>query len=174
MAVQKQSFATVAKALGIHTNTLKNWQKAGKLPSAEKAIIKGVTTWMCDIDEAREVLNYGRTTIHNNSASQETNYSYTTDAQSIVQSQAGQLLDLINQAQAPLIEKLEQISRENGELRERIRNLEQSLEAHQPSQNQPVSAEQPEKASDIPSGLKTPYNASGDISTKKRRWPWSR
>jgi hypothetical protein len=51
----KVTFAEAARPLGIHPNTLKNWQRAGRLPGAEKQHVKGVATWLVDPDEVSTV-----------------------------------------------------------------------------------------------------------------------
>jgi hypothetical protein len=53
--MEKVTFAQAARPLGIHPNTLKNWQRSGRLSSAEKQLVKGVATWLVDPAEVAAV-----------------------------------------------------------------------------------------------------------------------
>ncbi len=49
------TFAAAAKELDVHPNTLKNWQRTGRLITAQKRKHNGVITWMVALDDARQV-----------------------------------------------------------------------------------------------------------------------
>lgn len=50
------TFAEAARLSGIHRNTIKNWQKAGRLQTAQKVLSNGIETWLVSLAEIQELV----------------------------------------------------------------------------------------------------------------------
>lgn len=156
--MEKTTLIQAAKLLSLHPNTLKNWQKAGRLPSAEKLKVKGKDVWFVDLDELREVSNNEPIFTQQTSEQTTTNQEPPNGPQEPPTGGFGQSLALWQEISiAPLLKantdllksndekskRIEELALEIGQLRERLRLLETAQAAPQPPQRPepPPSAE---------------------------------
>lgn len=152
----KVSFAQAAKMLGVHVNTLKNWQRAGRLSSAEKAKVKGVWTWIVDYSEAAQVNQQGYTIIDSTAQYNQHQTEAATEPPEAANNQQG-LMVLPQEAYTGLLALVEKqgdtiakMAEEIGGLKERVKQLE----------NQPAPP--------------APAVAPDQPPPTKKRWPWQR
>ena len=138
MSDQKLPFKQISQDLGIHPNTLKNWQKAGRLPSAEKVKVNGKFTWLVDPDEAihasrqpdkvldNEPYNSSEQSTFTTGADSQSNNSGPTAYLMELQSERGTLLDKIYNLESALRDASYERGRLEG-LETQIDRLEQQI-----------------------------------------------
>ncbi len=148
MPDEKVTFAAAARTLGVHVNSVKNWNAAGKFKTSEKVQVKGVDKWVVSLAEVQEVHQFGRTTLHNNQDNNQIYNQVPIDTQQlVVLPEVQQALTFFKENNSRLLESLdkqtariEELARENGELRERVRALE-AAETRQGASTEPVWVE---------------------------------
>lgn len=184
MEADKVTFAQAAKLLNLHTNTLKNWQKAGKLPTAEKRKVRGVVTWLVDLDEVTVITNQGYTILDNGGdyqpqQSQQDGPEAVEQRQPEPSTQASQPTQIQPNIEATLTifresvvaplttlikeqgNQIAELSAKNGQLEERLRHMEVQLQVAQAAQERP---QQPEPSPVLNSETLSPE------PPKKRHW----
>ncbi len=150
MPDDKVTFAAAARALGVHVNSVKNWNTAGKLATAEKIQVKDVDKWVVSLTEARQLQQAGHTSIHNNIDNNQVYNGSTTDTQQLVvqpnadQQQQAWVTYKLLESQASRIEELirdkTNLERDKQELQARLDLLEAS-QAVQIGAQSPVATE---------------------------------
>ncbi len=153
--MDKITFTHAAQELRIHTNTLKNWQKAGRLPSAEKLKVKGKDVWFVDLDEALDVSHNEQTIYQTTPNTQPTTQEPTDEPQQPTTAAFEQSLVLWQETfTAPLLKTnadllksnddkskhIEELASELATVKERLRALQASQPLPQPPPGPAVAA----------------------------------
>jgi hypothetical protein len=167
--MDKIPFNEAARLAGIHLNTLRNWQKAGKLKTAEKIIENGRELWIVDPSEVESLSSQHVKKIDTNTAdSIDTNNAPPGEPGPATSPAFEQSLALIRESVVrPLTDlvasqnsRIEELSLELGELRAELRHLKAQAGA--------------QPASEVESNT-TPNSAREEAlqpaqPPKKRRW----
>lgn len=183
--MEKITLIQAAQILSLHPNTLKNWQKAGRLPSAEKIKVKGKDVWFVALEDVRNVANNEQTIYQTIPNRQEPINDPPTDPtdtpQQATTANNAQALDLwretyivpLERANADLLKsnddktkRIDELSHANGVLEERVRNLEaqlqerlRMLQAAQAAREAQPAPQPPPPAPIIVQPVETPQNA---------------
>jgi DNA-binding transcriptional MerR regulator len=144
MPEDKISFSEAARLTGLHINTLRNHNRAGKLKTASKVVSETGQMWVVELSEIEALASQIRARKMANTGGDISSPSVVLDApqastspvfeQSLVllkESVVRPLTELIERQSA----RLEEQAQEIGRLKERVRQLEERERVTQPEQS---------------------------------------
>lgn len=160
----KVTLAQAARMVGVHRNTVKNWQREGKLASAEKMFERGIEVWYVSPAEVVEVARQSKEARLGNSLPP---IDYTTQPETATAPTAGQqTLDLIRESIVrPLTDLIERQNTTIAEQANRIGRLEAEVEQLKQNTSRQEAPQQAERSKEVSNQAPEPL--------KKRKW-WQR
>ncbi len=183
MSVEKVTLAQAAKDSGVHVNTVKNWRKAGRLNSAEKIIERGIEVWYVDPGEIEGLAQQSKAKSLNNTEKETNQHKETIDYSTgnnnlpALVPQVEQFMSLVERSQQPLLERIDKLTNRNeelalevGQLRERLKNMEEKQREVPPAQEQKLSGA---GVDNITPAVVQPTQQE-PVSVEKRKGFWSR
>lgn len=144
--MDKIPFNEAARLAGIHLNTLRNWQKSGKLKTSEKIIENGRELWIVDPSELNNLSSqHVKRTDTNNVVTIDTNNAPPGEPGPITSPALEQTLVFMRESVVrPLVEANERQAAVIGELREEIGSLKERLRALEAATATPQPAPEPQ------------------------------